>query len=160
MESTPHSAESVYNIFYQLQRQFACIRNLLQLLKLIFKEHHIHVMAWKIWWNQFIRLSNINYNIPKWWSYKFVLYFTPYTVHNQLCYAVDSIIFGHLLQIKVHYLMTALHTAKCAGKLALSRYWVLTKTISSEIMRKNKAMQSIIDRKCFQSFDFTCCTAR
>ena len=27
-----------------------------------------------------------------------------------------------LLQIKVHYLMTALHKAKCAGKLALSRY--------------------------------------
>ena len=31
----------------QLQYQFACIRNLLKLLKPIFREHHIHVMAWK-----------------------------------------------------------------------------------------------------------------
>ena len=64
------------------------------------------------------------------------------------------------LQIKVHYLMTPPHKAKCAGKLALSKYRVLTKTLTSENMRKNKAMQSIINTKCFQPFDYTCCAAR
>ena len=56
--------------------------------------------------------------------------------------------------------MTALHKAKCAGKLALSRYLVLTKTLTSENVRKNKAMHGIINTKCFESFDYTCCTAR
>ena len=36
-------AESVHNKFNQLQRQFACIRDPLNLLKLILKEHYVHV---------------------------------------------------------------------------------------------------------------------
>ena len=40
-------AESIHNKFNQLQRQFACIRDPLNLLKLILKEHHVQVMAWK-----------------------------------------------------------------------------------------------------------------
>lgn len=40
-------AESVHNKFNQLQCQFACIRDPLNQLKLIFKEHHVQVMAQK-----------------------------------------------------------------------------------------------------------------
>ena len=58
-----------------------------------------------------------------------------------------------LLQIKVYYLMNALHKAKCVGKLALSRYGVSTKTLTSENMRKNNSIQIIINPRCFQPFD-------
>ena len=44
------------------QHQFACIRNSLNLLKLIFKDHHIHIMVWKIWWSHLVRLPD--YQIP------------------------------------------------------------------------------------------------
>ena len=52
---------------------------------------------------------------------------------------------------KVHYLMTALHRTKCAGKLVLTRYVVSSKTLTSDNIREKQVDSEYHLHKIFPS---------